>query len=93
MVYCCGLFEYLTDKVCGVLMDRLFDLVSPEGLLVVGCLDSNSLKPKIVESMLEWHMIYRSRDQVQSLRPTTCDNRAFTIQHLPPGVLLLEARK
>jgi len=93
LVYCSGLFEYLSDKTCDELMDRLFDLVAPQGLLLVTCLDSNSLRPKTVESMLEWHMIYRSRDQVQSLRPNACNSREFTIQLLPPGVFLLEARK
>ncbi|OYY52862.1 MAG: SAM-dependent methyltransferase [Polaromonas sp. 24-62-144] len=69
-VYCAGLFDYLSDKVCTRLI-QYFVLRSREGghILVTNVHTSNPERNGM-EHILEWHLIYRDERQLESVLPT-----------------------
>src|SRR5207249_3661845 len=63
LVYCAGLFDYLSNQVCKRLMNIFYDLVAPGGLLLATNVSDalNSSRPfrYSMEYILDWHLIYR----------------------------------
>jgi hypothetical protein len=66
-IYCCGLFDYLREERARVLLQVLADRLAPGGLLAVG----NALWPNewmwSAEFVLDWTLIYRTRDEMARL--------------------------
>jgi SAM-dependent methyltransferase len=42
LVYCAGLFDYLSDNVCTTLLEIFYDLVAPGGLVLVSNVDASN---------------------------------------------------
>jgi extracellular factor (EF) 3-hydroxypalmitic acid methyl ester biosynthesis protein len=78
-VYCAGLFDYLSDKVCARLL-QYFVLRSREGgqILVTNVHASNPERNGM-EHLLEWHLIYRDERQLESVLPQQrADTKLYT---------------
>jgi extracellular factor (EF) 3-hydroxypalmitic acid methyl ester biosynthesis protein len=69
LVYCAGLFDYLSDRVCRKMMEILYDLVAPGGLLVATNVAANNPVRNVMEYVLAWNLIHRDAPQLASLRP------------------------
>jgi len=87
-VYCAGLFDYLSDRVVKRLTEILYEMVAPGGLLVVTNVETSNPSIKIMEYMMEWHLIYRDSRGLMKLRPddvkeencrVIADNTGFNI--------------
>jgi extracellular factor (EF) 3-hydroxypalmitic acid methyl ester biosynthesis protein len=68
-VYCAGLFDYLSDKICARLLDLFYRWTEPGGLVV-----STNVHPKnpvrfFLEHLLEWNLIYRDQEQMMAIKP------------------------
>ncbi|MFQ5580199.1 MAG: hypothetical protein ACE5FZ_06270 [Nitrospiria bacterium] len=93
-VYCAGLFDYLSDRLCKKLMSLFYDLLAPGGLLVVTNVEASNPARNIMELILEWHLIYRDANQLDSLVPDAVPFGSSCIKADPTGVnLLMEIRK
>ncbi len=68
-VYCAGLFDYLTDKVCNRLIKYLISQSRAGGRLVVTNVHSNNQERRWMEHFLEWHLIYRDEQGMQKILP------------------------
>ena len=68
-VYCAGLFDYLSDQTCKQLMDAFYDLLAPEGLLVITNVDAYKPFRHMLEFVLDWHLVYRDAQRGLSLVP------------------------
>jgi extracellular factor (EF) 3-hydroxypalmitic acid methyl ester biosynthesis protein len=68
-VYCAGLFDYLSDQVCHRLLTILFDRLARGGLLLATNVDLSNPSRQTMEYVLDWHLIYRSQQQLELLRP------------------------
>lgn len=69
-VYCAGLFDYLSDKVCARLI-QYFVLRSREGCnILVTNVHVNNPERNGMEHLLEWHLIYRDERQLESVLPS-----------------------
>jgi extracellular factor (EF) 3-hydroxypalmitic acid methyl ester biosynthesis protein len=68
-VYCAGLFDYLTDRTCRQLMNIFYGWLAPGGLLLAT--NVNDTKPfrHMLEFVLDWHLIYRNRNNAVNLLP------------------------
>jgi extracellular factor (EF) 3-hydroxypalmitic acid methyl ester biosynthesis protein len=94
MVYCAGVFDYLSDRICKRLMNIFYDMVAPGGLLVVTNVDTSNPSRQTMENMLDWHLIYRNRKQLQALKPDSAPDAASCIQSDPSDCnLFFEIRK
>ncbi|MGD0743767.1 MAG: class I SAM-dependent methyltransferase [Verrucomicrobiota bacterium] len=72
-IYCAGLFDYLSDNVCKQLMNIFYEMLGPGGLLLATNVNDalNISRPfrYSMEYILDWHLIYRSRNRVAALAP------------------------
>jgi extracellular factor (EF) 3-hydroxypalmitic acid methyl ester biosynthesis protein len=94
LVYCAGLFDYLSDPICERLMSLLYQWVEPGGVLVCTNVAPHNPFRHCMETFLDWHLAYRSVAQLQRLRPDTIPAEAFSVRADLTGVNnLVEARK
>ncbi len=67
LVYCAGLFDYLSDKICARLVELFARWTAPGGLLVVTNVHKRNPVRYFMEHLLEWYLIYRDHAQLLTL--------------------------
>lgn len=93
-VYCAGLFDYLSDRICRRLMEVFYDLLAPGGLLVATNVDSCNPSRLWMEHVVEWHLVYRTQDQFAKLAPDSSQPELRAVKTDATGVnIFLEVRK
>jgi extracellular factor (EF) 3-hydroxypalmitic acid methyl ester biosynthesis protein len=94
LVYCAGLFDYLSDRICKRLMDYFYDILAPDGLLIATNVDKSNPIRNGMEAFLEWHLVYRDRQQLMELKPTNAPEGACQVKADVTGVnIFIEVRK
>ncbi|HQT26106.1 MAG TPA: class I SAM-dependent methyltransferase [Burkholderiales bacterium] len=68
-VYCAGLFDYLSDKVCSRLTSHFAARIHPGGQLLITNVHSSNPEKSGMEHLLEWYLIYRDEAGIASLLP------------------------
>ncbi|MDP2257987.1 MAG: methyltransferase domain-containing protein [Polaromonas sp.] len=78
-VYCAGLFDYLSDKVCSRLLQYFVSRTSFGGTVMVTNVHARNPHKNVMEHLLEWHLIYRDEASFAAVLPEPRDNtRLFT---------------
>lgn len=91
LVYCSGLFDYLSDKICSRLLRLFYSWLAPGGLVFVTNMHTSNPERKIMDFLMEWYLIYRDEVAMASLVPGLGQQRVFCDQ---TGVnVALELRK
>jgi SAM-dependent methyltransferase len=67
LVYSAGLFDYFPDGVAQKLLMRLYDLLGTDGRLLVGNLRETPDTTWLLDYVLNWPLVYRTRDSMESL--------------------------
>jgi extracellular factor (EF) 3-hydroxypalmitic acid methyl ester biosynthesis protein len=67
LVYAAGLFDYLTEPVARRLVELMHTMLAPEGRLLVANFLPGIPDVGYMESMMHWHLIYRSRGEMREL--------------------------
>lgn len=93
LVYCAGLFDYLTDSTCKALVKLFYQQLEPGGLVVVANMHDSKPFRNFIEFVLDWHLIYRNAKQMWSLCPTELVSQAAVIAEPTTVNLFLEIRK
>ncbi|HYG24846.1 MAG TPA: class I SAM-dependent methyltransferase [Verrucomicrobiae bacterium] len=98
VVYCAGLFDYLPDPTCKRLMNIMYDMLAPGGLLMATNVTDvmNSTRPfrYSMEYMLDWYLIYRDRDAFARVAPDEAPADSVSIIAESTGVnVFMEVRK
>jgi extracellular factor (EF) 3-hydroxypalmitic acid methyl ester biosynthesis protein len=94
LVYCAGLFDYLSDRICRRLMELLYGLVAPGGLLIATNVSRSNPLRNVMEYVLEWHLVYRDADGMRALTPDGAQPQNVTVKCDETGVnLFVEVRK
>ncbi|MCX8109035.1 MAG: class I SAM-dependent methyltransferase, partial [Verrucomicrobiae bacterium] len=94
LIYCAGLFDYLSDRVCKRLMDYFYDQLAPGGLLVATNVDSSNPNRNSMDFILEWHLTYRDKAELARLAPTMAPAEQCCVKADPTHVnIFLEVRK
>jgi len=94
LVYCAGLFDYLSDPVCKRLVNLMHDLVAPGGLLIATNVSTANPSRHWMEYVLDWHLIYRDASQFGRLAPEAIPAGGSSVQAIGDGVnIALEIRK
>ncbi len=70
LIYCAGLFDYLSNRVCQRLMNIFYEMLAPGGLLVATNVDPSNPARFGMEFILDWHLTYRDPQQMVLLHPT-----------------------
>jgi extracellular factor (EF) 3-hydroxypalmitic acid methyl ester biosynthesis protein len=69
MIYCAGLFDYFSDKICKRLMNQFYEMLAPGGLLVATNVDASNPAKRQMEYFMEWHLVYRNMAELGALAP------------------------
>jgi len=94
LIYCSGLYDYLSDSVCKSLNTHLYDRLKPGGLLVVGNFAPNLPVRNFIEHFLEWFLIYRNAQEFILLAPAQAAREDCAVRAEATGTnIFLEARK
>ena len=78
-VYCAGLFDYLSDKVCIRLLNHFASRMRPGGQLLVTNVHSDSTEKYSMEHLLEWYLIYRDEARLNALLPASTTTRRLYV--------------
>jgi extracellular factor (EF) 3-hydroxypalmitic acid methyl ester biosynthesis protein len=68
-VYCAGLFDYLSDKVCARLLKYFVARTRPGGSVMVTNVHTSNPQKYVMEHLLEWHLIYRDEAGLEAVLP------------------------
>lgn len=94
VVYCAGLFDYMSDRICKRLMNIFYDLLAPGGMLVATNVDASKPFRHSMEYLLEWHLICRDQPQLLNLVPELAPPGTFKVRADETGVnVFIEVRK
>jgi extracellular factor (EF) 3-hydroxypalmitic acid methyl ester biosynthesis protein len=94
LVYCAGLFDYLSDRTCKQVMNILYGQVAPGGLLVGTNVDDSKPFRHMLEFVLDWHLIYRNEAKAALLLPDrTAPENARTVRDSTSVNIFIEVRK
>jgi extracellular factor (EF) 3-hydroxypalmitic acid methyl ester biosynthesis protein len=67
LIYSAGLFDYLPDNVAQKLLMRLYDLLRAGGRLFIGNLRETPDTTWLLDYVLNWPLVYRTRESMESL--------------------------
>jgi len=94
LVYCAGLFDYLTDAVCRRLMTIMYRWLAPGGLLLATNLDNCNPLRQGMDYLLDWNLIHRTAKQSLTLGPAEASAGRVSVKSDLTGVnLFIEFRK
>ena len=68
-VYCAGLFDYLSDRVCMRLLNYFASRTRNGGKLLVTNVFCNEAERYSMEHLLEWYLVYRDQGAMATLLP------------------------
>jgi extracellular factor (EF) 3-hydroxypalmitic acid methyl ester biosynthesis protein len=77
LIYCAGLFDYLSDKICSRLLRLFYHWLTPGGLIVVTNVHPSNPNRYAMEFILEWHLVYRNELDMTSLCPPMGRKRVY----------------
>lgn len=93
-IYCAGLFDYLEDRICKKMMNYFYDLLAPGGLLLATNVTPTNPLINTMESLMEWHLIYRDEKQMRVLKPDATPEDHCKVMMETTGInVFIEARK
>jgi extracellular factor (EF) 3-hydroxypalmitic acid methyl ester biosynthesis protein len=94
MIYCSGLYDYLSDRICRRLNGYLYNRLAAGGVMIVTNFDSYNPIRNIQESVFDWFLIYRNGRQLAGLAPEQAKPEDCAIRADPTGCnVFLEVRK
>jgi extracellular factor (EF) 3-hydroxypalmitic acid methyl ester biosynthesis protein len=94
LIYCAGIFDYLSDRICKRLMNIFYSMLEPGGLLIGTNVDASNPLRNGMEYLLDWHLIYRNQAQLKALIPDQAPAASAQVKSDETGVnLYVEVRK
>ena len=88
VVYCAGLFDYLSQRVCKRLVDLFCTMVRPGGRVIVTNVAASNPRKAWMEYVMEWNLIYRDNTEMEDLIPDTSPIVSSSVKADSTGVNL-----
>jgi extracellular factor (EF) 3-hydroxypalmitic acid methyl ester biosynthesis protein len=93
IIYCAGLFDYLSDRTCLQLMEIFYEMLAPGGLLIATNVDEHPARNEM-ECFLEWHLVQRDNNRIRAIAPGKAVPENISLKRDPTGVnVFMEVRK
>ncbi len=86
LIYSAGLFDYFSDPVASMAAKRLHAALASGGKLIIGNFSNTSLGKITMDIALDWHLIYRSPEELSNLFAPVGQN--FRIESEQEGINL-----
>ncbi len=94
LIYSAGLFDYLSERASMRLVNRLYNFLAPDGLLIIGNFGSYNPQRFIMEYGAEWYLFHRSEEDLKALASGVPEDASMEVEREPEGVnLFLNIRK
>lgn len=94
VVYCAGLFDYVSDRVCKLLIDTFYESVNPGGTVILTNVNASKPFRHSMDYLLEWHLVYRDERHMSRLLPVLKPAAQYKVDADETGVnLFLQIRK
>jgi extracellular factor (EF) 3-hydroxypalmitic acid methyl ester biosynthesis protein len=93
VIYCAGLFDYLSDATCRSLVALLYRTLNPGGLIMVANMKDERPFRNFIESVLDWHLIYRDTLKLASFAPAAARQDSRVIAEPTAVNLFLHVRR
>jgi len=78
LIYCAGLFDYFSDRVCTRLLKLFFRWLEPtSGSIVVTNVHPRNSSSHMMEHLLEWYLVYRDEADMAQLMRGVGEQRTF----------------
>ena len=88
IVYCAGLFDYLSQRVCKRLVELFCTMIRPGGIVIVTNVAASNPRKAWMEYVMEWNLIYRGEEEMNDLVPDGLNLKGTTVQADSTGVNL-----
>jgi extracellular factor (EF) 3-hydroxypalmitic acid methyl ester biosynthesis protein len=88
IVYCAGLFDYLSQRVCKRLVELFCRMIRPGGIVMVTNVAAGNPRKAWMEYVMEWNLIYRHEAEMADLVPAGLNLQGTTIKADATGVNL-----
>ena len=85
-VICSGLFDYLRHPTAVKLTAHMQSYTKVEGQVFVGNMVPDNPSRWIMEHHLDWHLLYRTREEILSFAEEACPTSRHEILNEPSGV-------
>jgi len=79
LVYCSGLFDYLSEPTCQSLVNLFYDWLRPGGTVIVANMNDSRPFRNFIEFVLDWQLIYRDSGKMLALAPERVRDAARVI--------------
>jgi extracellular factor (EF) 3-hydroxypalmitic acid methyl ester biosynthesis protein len=93
LIYCAGLFDYLSENTCGELVKLFHRSLCPGGLVLVANMDDAKPFRNFIEFVLDWQLIYRRPQEVGRFAPEELRDQASVVAEPAAVNLFLHLRK
>lgn len=94
VIYCAGLFDYLSDRVCKRLLEIFWHMAAPGAVMVVSNFAPSNPIKGFMDYVLDWRLIYRDEPTVASLAVDESYGAVSQTMYSPDGVeIFLTMRK
>jgi len=90
IVYCAGLFDYLSQRVCKRLVELFCSMAKPGGLVIVTNVSDRNPSKAWMEYLVEWNLIYRGHAEMSDLVPAVPVKNTRTLEDATGVNLFLE---
>jgi extracellular factor (EF) 3-hydroxypalmitic acid methyl ester biosynthesis protein len=67
LIYSAGLFDYFSDPVAQLAVNKLITNLKQKGQLIIGNFNTSNPSRPVMEIALDWHLIYRSEKDLERL--------------------------
>ena len=88
IVYCAGLFDYLSQRVCQRLVGLFCRMAKPGGLVIVTNVAASNPRKACMEYLMEWNLIHRGFEEMQDLVPQNLSVKRSEVKADATGVNL-----
>lgn len=89
LVYCAGLFDYLSQRVCKRMVELFCTMVNPGGTVIVTNVATCNPSKAWMEYVMEWNLVYRDENEMMDLIPEGLKLDNTTVSADPTGVNLM----
>jgi extracellular factor (EF) 3-hydroxypalmitic acid methyl ester biosynthesis protein len=79
LIYCGGLFDYLSKPTCQSLMNLFYGWLRPGGTVIVANMNDSKPFRNFIEFVLDWQLIYRDSGKMLALVPERVRDAARVI--------------
>jgi extracellular factor (EF) 3-hydroxypalmitic acid methyl ester biosynthesis protein len=93
LIYCGGLFDYLSEPTCRALVGLFYDWLRPGGMVVAANMNDSKPFRNFIEFVLDWQLIYRDSARMLALAPERLRDAARVIAEPTSVNLFLHLNK